>query len=79
MKQHRPTSTYVDREELAESAARLRDLLDALPPGEDSPRDAAVRRRVEGAIAATELAAGEPAPRRASEPIHDKGIQDTDV
>jgi hypothetical protein len=48
-------------DELAESAGLLRDVLDYFPASEDKPRDAVVRRRVEGAIAAAELAAGEPA------------------
>ncbi len=53
---------------LIEAARLMREALAALPPGDDSPRDAAVRRRIEGAIAAAELAAGEPAPRRAGAP-----------
>ena len=53
---------------LIEAARLMRAALAALPPGDDSPRDAAVRRRIEGAIAAAELAAGEPAPRRAGAP-----------
>jgi hypothetical protein len=53
-------------DELAESAGLLRDVLDYFPASEDKPREAVVRRRVEGAIAAAELAAGEPAPREAS-------------
>ena len=48
--------------DLTEAAATMRDVLDVFPAEEDSPKDAGVRRRVEGAVIATELAAGEPSP-----------------
>jgi hypothetical protein len=53
------------RTDLKEAARLLREIVNAIPSEEDGPRDAMVRRRVEGAIAATELAAGED-PRRTS-------------
>lgn len=62
---------------LLAAAGRMRGVLDALPAESDSPRDAVVRRRVEGAIAAAELAAGEPSPRLATEPDR-HALQDTD-
>jgi hypothetical protein len=48
-------------DELSHAARLLREVLKAIPPEEDAPRDAKIRRRVEGAIAATELAAVRPA------------------
>ena len=55
------------RDELSDAARLLREVLKAIPPEEDGPRDAKVRRKVEGAIAATELAAGEDPPRTSEE------------
>jgi len=52
--------------ELTAGAMTLRAVLEALPAAEDGARDAVVRRRVEGAIVAAELAAGEPSPRMAT-------------
>ena len=49
----------------ADQARLLRRVLDAFRPDGDSSADRAMRRRVEGAIIASELAAGEPAPRLA--------------
>jgi hypothetical protein len=51
------------RDDVSDAAKLLRDVLKAIPPEDDGPRDAKVRRRVEGAIAAAELAAGEDPPR----------------
>jgi hypothetical protein len=45
------------RYDLSDAARLLREVLKAFPPEADGPRDAMVRRRVEGAVA-TELAAG---------------------
>ena len=45
-------------DELAEAAEKMGHLLEAIPADEDSPRDAAVRRRVEGAAIAARLASG---------------------
>ncbi len=54
------------RDEHAERAQLLRKVLDALPAEDDaSPSDRVVRRRVEGAVNAEELAAGKPGPRTA--------------
>lgn len=58
----------IDQAQLAATAHALRQVLDALPAAEDTPADAKIRRRVEGAIVATELAAGELAPRLAEAP-----------
>ena len=44
------------REDLSDAAKLLREVLKAIPREVDGPRDAMIRRRVEGAIAATELA-----------------------
>jgi hypothetical protein len=44
----------------------LRRVLDAFRPEDDGSADRAIGRRVEGAIIATELAAGEPPPRLAA-------------
>jgi hypothetical protein len=50
--------------EHASRARLLRQVLQAFPSEDDaSPADRVVRRRVEGAVIAEELAAGEPAPR----------------
>ncbi len=61
----------IDSEALIDGAQLLRDVLRALPAGDDSPTDAAVRRRLEGAIAAAELAAGKSPPRVADEPLQE--------
>ncbi len=53
--------------DMAEAAGLLRDVLAAFPGDEDRPVDAAVRRRVEGAVIAAELAAGEESPRLADD------------
>lgn len=50
-------------DELRDAAKLLREILKAIPSEGDRPRDAVLRRRVEGAIAAAELAAGEDSPR----------------
>jgi len=59
---------HLKRDDLAEGAELLRGVLDSLSPDEDRPRDAVVRRRIEGAVIAAELATGETAPRRATRP-----------
>jgi hypothetical protein len=51
------------RDDLSEAAKLRREVLKGIPPDEDGRRDAVVRRRAEGAIAAAELAAGEDPPR----------------
>ena len=51
------------RDDLRDAAEQLRNMLKAIPSDEDRPRDAMVRRRIEGAIVAAELAAGEDPPR----------------
>ncbi len=55
------------RDDLTDTATLLREILMAIPSEEDRPRDAMVRRRAEGAIVATELAAGEDPPRRVND------------
>jgi len=60
---------HLKRDDLAEGAELLRGVLDSLSPDEDRPRDAVVRRRIEGAVIAAELATGETAPRRATPPV----------
>jgi len=60
-------------DELRDAAQLLRDVLKAIRREDDSPRDAMVRRRVEGAIAATELAAGEDVPRTSDVSSRDPG------
>jgi hypothetical protein len=60
-------SVVPGRKDHVEQARLLRRLLDAFPPEDDTSADRAVRRRVEGAVIATELAAGEPSPRLAAE------------
>jgi hypothetical protein len=55
-------------DELKNAAEIMGEILEAIPPEEDRPRDAMVRRRVEGANAATELAAGEDSPRTSEDP-----------
>ena len=53
-----------NREDHRERARLLRRVLGAFRSEDDaSPADRVVRRRVEGAVIAEELAAGEPAPR----------------
>jgi hypothetical protein len=54
------------RDDLTDAAGLLREVLTAISSEWDRPRDAVVRRRVEGAITAAELAAGEDAPRTAT-------------
>jgi hypothetical protein len=49
--------------DLHEAARLMRDTLANFAAEDDSPRSAAVRRRIEGAIIATELAAGDQGPR----------------
>ncbi len=53
------------RSDHAERAQLLRRILEAFRSGDDTPTDRAIRRRVEGAVIAEELAAGEPSPRLA--------------
>jgi hypothetical protein len=65
------------RDDLTEAARTLRDVLDAFPNEDETPADRVVRRRVEGAVAAAELAAGMDPPR-ISDSEHDRGLQDTD-
>ena len=55
------------RQDHAEQARLLRRILDAFPPEDDNSTDRVIRRRVEGAVIAEELAAAEPAPRLATE------------
>lgn len=57
----------VRRGDFSEAAEGLRRLLAALPAEDDTPRDAAVRRRLEGALIAAELAAGR-------DPLHDTDV-----
>jgi len=57
----------VRRGDFTEVAAGLLRLLDALPAEDDTPRDAAIRRRLEGALIAAELAAGR-------DPLHDTDV-----
>lgn len=66
------------RKDMADAASKLRQVLSSFPKGRDTPADRVVRRRIEGAIAATELATGEPAPRQDEASLHDKGLHDTD-
>jgi len=54
------------RRDHLEEAQLLREVLDVFRPEEDTPSDRAIRRRLEGAVIATELAAGEPSPRLAT-------------
>jgi hypothetical protein len=54
-----------ERQDHADQARLLRRVLAAFPTEEDGSADRAIRRRVEGAMIASELAAGEPAPRQA--------------
>lgn len=61
-------SMVTSRQEHTERARLLRRVLDAFWPGDDKATDRAIRRRVEGAVIASELAAGEPAPRLATQP-----------
>jgi len=56
-----------ERQDHADQARLLRGVLDAFPPEDDNSADRAIRRRVEGAVIASELAAGEPPPRLAPE------------
>jgi len=56
------------RDDLRDAAKVLREILKAIPSEGDRPRDAVVRRRIEGAIAAAELAAGEDPPRVSDDP-----------
>jgi hypothetical protein len=58
-------SVVTGRQNHADQAELLRRVLDAFPPEDDRSADRAIRRRVEGAVVACELAAGEPAPRLA--------------
>jgi hypothetical protein len=51
----RPSKT-----ETSEVADGLRRLLEALPAEMDTPIDASIRRRLEGAVIALDVAAGEP-------------------
>ncbi len=53
--------------DLGEAAELMREVLVAFPADEDRPVDAALRRRVEGAVIAAELAAGEQTPRSATD------------
>lgn len=53
------------RSDHAERARLLRRVLRAIRAEDDGPADRAVRRRVEGAVIAEELAAGLPSPREA--------------
>lgn len=62
------TRKRLREDELRDAAQLLREVLKAFPSDEDRPRDAVVRRRVEGAIAAAELAAGEDPPRTSDSP-----------
>ena len=57
-----------NHDDLSEAAKLLREILKAMPSEDDRPRDAVVRRRVEGAITAAELAAGEDSPRTSDDP-----------
>ena len=66
--QHEHSSEASATGDLKDAAQILREVLRVIPPEEDTPRDAMVRRRVEGAIAATELAAVEEVPRIADDP-----------
>ncbi len=43
------------RDDLRDAAEQLRNMLKAIPSDEDRPRDAMVRRRIEGAIVAAEI------------------------
>jgi hypothetical protein len=59
------------KQDRADQARLLRRILDAFPAEDDRSADRAVRRRVEGAVIASELAAGEPSPRLAAEEPED--------
>jgi hypothetical protein len=59
------------RQDHADQARLLRRVLDPFRPEDDSSADRAIRRRVEGAVIASELAAGEPSPRLAAEEPED--------
>ena len=59
-------SVVTKSKDQADQARLLRQVLAAFPPEDDSSAGRAIRRRVEGAIIASELAAGEPAPRLAA-------------
>lgn len=64
----------VSARDLRKAAGTMRALLAELPAEGDTPRDAAVRRRIEGAIVAAELAADDRS--KTSERI---ALHDTDV
>jgi len=55
--------TVTRRSDHSDRAALLRRVLAAFAPEDDKSADRKVRRRVEGAVIAEELAAGEPPPR----------------
>lgn len=54
------------RQDQAAQSRLLRRVLDAFRSEDDSAADRIIRRRLEGAVIATELAAGEPPPRLAA-------------
>jgi hypothetical protein len=56
-------SIVLRRQDHAERARILRRILGAFKPEDDTSADRAIRRRVGGAVIASELAAGEPSPR----------------
>ena len=55
----------------ADQARLLRRVLHAFPPEDDRSADQAVRRRVEGALIASEPAAGETSPKQAAAEAQD--------
>jgi len=59
------------RQDHADQARLIRRVLDAFRPEDDGSADRAIRRRVEGAVISSELAAGEAAPRLAGAEISD--------
>ena len=61
-------SVVTNRQGHDERARLLRRVLDAFRLEDDKATDRVIRRRVEGAVIASELAAGEPAPRLAAQP-----------
>ncbi len=63
----RTSKRQIGPKDLGEAARLMREVLSTFPGDEDRPIDAAVRRRVEGAVIAAELAAGEQAPRLADD------------
>ncbi len=66
-----PDVAVTSRKDHRARAKMLREVLAAFPKGaEASAADQVIRRRLEGAVIAEELAAGEPGPRHAESGAH---------